>query len=294
MMEYLDKLVTKKNTYLAFGSFDGVHKGHLAVLEQLVKKGKDDRRETVVISCYSKADTQEGILTTEEEKAFLIEKTGVDCMISYYMEETDFSLQDFYETVLFGTLDAKLIVTSASQKDLAALKEYAGRYGCEVCVIDSVKYQGRMISSGLVRNYLREGLFKHLDAVCGHAYVITGEVIHGKAIGRTVGMPTANQGVLEIKCKPPNGVYATRSTIEGKHYYGLTNIGTRPSVDDLPAVTIETFLMDFDQDIYGQKLILEVFLYIRGIRKFESLQDVQYQVQKDLVQVKDYLGSLPG
>ncbi|TCL55167.1 riboflavin kinase/FMN adenylyltransferase [Kineothrix alysoides] len=281
-----------RDTYVAFGSFDGVHKGHLALLKALSEKGKKDQKTTVVVSCYSPSDMEEGVLTTEEEKEYFIADTGVDCFISCNMEEDGLLREKFLTEVILGKLGAKVIMTAEHESGLEELKRAAKPYGCEVCTIEPVLYKDEIINSSLVRKYFMECRFEEVTQMCGHTYVMIGEIVHGKALGRTVGMPTANLGVGDTKLKPPNGVYATRSVVEGECYQGLTNIGTRPSVDDLSIITIETFLLDFAKDIYGKKLILEVHLFIRGVQKFDNLEQVQNQVQKDLAQVKDYLDSL--
>lgn len=287
-MKYLNKIETMKDTYVAYGSFDGVHKGHLAVLQELASRGRADGRTTVAVSCCNSSVNRDGVLTTEEEKAYYMEKAGIDTLVSCFEEEG----ADFYQKVLFDTLGAKLIVTGAHEKNLQELQKAAAQNGAEVIIVESVLYHGELLTEALVRNYFMECKFEEVTEMCGHTYVMIGEVVHGKALGRTVGMPTANLGVSDSKLKPPSGVYATRTRIGEDCYQGLTNIGTRPSVDDLPIITIETFLLDFSKDIYGKKLIMEVHLYIRGVRKFDSLEEVQNQVQKDLAQVKDYLNSL--
>lgn len=105
-------------------------------------------------------------------------------------------------------------------------------------------------------------------------------------------MPTANLKIYGTKRRPPNGVYATRTWIEGSSYPGVTNVGLRPSVDDLPEITIETMLADFDKDIYGEKMITEFPLYIREIRKFDGVEAVWQQVQKDMAQALEYFHAL--
>ncbi|NLL78012.1 MAG: riboflavin biosynthesis protein RibF [Clostridiales bacterium] len=291
-MKQINNIKVMRDTYVAFGSYDGVHKGHLKLLEALSEKGRKDQKETVAVSCYYPSAMKEGVLTTEEEKAYFIEKTGVDCLISYNMEEECLSWEDFVTKVIFGKLGAKVIMTAEHDDRLENLKKIAGWHGCEVCTVESVLYKNEIISSDLVTKYFMECKLEEVTQMCGHTYIMIGEVVHGKALGRTVGMPTANLGVGETKLKPPSGVYATRTRVDGEFYQGLTNIGTRPSVDDLPVITIETFLLDFSKDIYGKKLILEVHSFIRGVQKFDNLEQVQNQVQKDLTQVKDYLNSL--
>lgn len=116
--------------------------------------------------------------------------------------------------------------------------------------------------------------------------ILTGKIVHGKALGRTVGMPTANIEVVDGKMLPECGVYDTRITTAGRRYPAVTNIGTRPSVDDKQHVTVEAHILDFHEDIYGEDVILEVLEFLRPIQKFGSLEEVQLQVAKDIEQVR--------
>ena len=113
-------------------------------------------------------------------------------------------------------------------------------------------------------------------------YTLKGEVVHGKALGRTVGKPTANLKVEKETLIPPSGVYATMGIIDGKHYKAVTNVGTRPSVDNDNRVTIETFFLELNEDLYGKEIILEFWGFIRPTIKFESLEQVSVQIQKDI------------
>jgi riboflavin kinase/FMN adenylyltransferase len=122
--------------------------------------------------------------------------------------------------------------------------------------------------------------------------IITGEIVHGKHLGRTVGMPTANLKMDASTLTIPLGVYASHITVRGVTYIGLTNIGTRPTVDDDASVTVETHILDFDADIYGEIVSLEVRHFIRAIRKFDSLEAVKQQVQRDIVDAKRYFSAI--
>lgn len=116
--------------------------------------------------------------------------------------------------------------------------------------------------------------------------VLKGKVVHGKALGRTVGMPTANIQIQDASVLPKCGVYATRIRVEEEDYLAVTNIGTRPTVDNETQVTVETHILDFDKDIYGQFVEVEVFKFLRPIRKFSNLEEVQKQVKKDIEEAK--------
>lgn len=289
-MEYRDYIGEMNNTCVAFGSFDGMHKGHMAVLEELSVNGSASGRECVAVSCYSsKENAEKKVLTTEEEKKMYMEKAGVDCFISVDMDKENLTEEAFIEQMIIGKLGAKAIVAGADSHNLECLKRAAQAAGATVIIVDTVMYKETPLTALTIRNAFEKCEFDEITQMCGHPYTMLGEVVHGKALGRTVGMPTANLGVGSDKLMPPSGVYATMSTVDEEVYQGLTNIGTRPSVDNESHITIETFLLDFAKDIYGKKLTLEVHRYIRGVQKFDNLEEVQNQVQKDLDQVREYL-----
>lgn len=289
-MEYRDYIGEMNNTCVAFGSFDGMHKGHMAVLEELSVNGSASGRECVAVSCYSsKENAEKKVLTTEEEKKMYMEKAGVDCFISVDTDKENLTEEAFIEQMIIGKLGAKAIVAGADSHNLECLKRAAQAAGATVIIVDTVMYKETPLTAQTIRNAFEKCEFDEITQMCGHPYTMLGEVVHGKALGRTVGMPTANLGVGSDKLMPPSGVYATMSTVDEEVYQGLTNIGTRPSVDNESHITIETFLLDFAKDIYGKKLTLEVHRYIRGVQKFDNLEEVQNQVQKDLDQVREYL-----
>lgn len=290
-MEYRDYIdENMDNTCVAFGSFDGMHKGHMRVLEELVRQSNASCRQSVAVSCYSASEnTGRKVLTTEEEKKLYMKEADVDCFLSYDKDREELSEKDFITQIVIGLLGAKVIVTGEDYRYLDQLQQAAKKAGVTVITVETVTYKGNPLTAELVRSAFEECRFDEVTEMCGHPYIMLGEVVHGKALGRTVGMPTANLGVAEDKLMPPSGVYATLSTVEDELYQGLTNIGTRPSVDNMSYITIETFLLDFSKDIYGKKVQLEIHRYIRGVQKFNSLEEVQNQVQKDLKQVKEYL-----
>ena len=285
-MRHTYKIQKMQNTCVAYGCFDGVHRGHIAVIDALVKAGKNKGSQSVVISfCQNGEQREHSILTTEEEKSLFMEREGLDVLISYDAAWESGAAEAFIKEVLIKELGAETIVVGAHCQELEFLKT------CGVClvVVEAVRYKEAIITSDMVKKKIRESRFEEVATICGHPYILSGKVVHGKALGRTVGMPTANLRVPDRKLKPPSGVYATISYIQGGRHKGVTNIGTRPSVDDMSEITIETFLLDFVQDRYGEKQTVEVHWLIRGIQKFSSLKEVQNQVQKDASQVKVYL-----
>lgn len=275
-MRHIDRIGEMCHTGVAAGSFDGVHLGHQAVIRKLVEECRKNGLTSVVVS-FGCARAEEA-LTTELEKAYLLERMGVDVMISLpAADHVDRGL-------ILRLLGAELLFTGAGCPE-RSLPEACG---AEVKRVDTVFVDGAPVTAGRVAAYLDAGNMEKVTELCGHPYFMLGKVVHGKALGRTVGMPTANLKIYGTKRRPPNGVYATRTWIEGRSYPGVTNVGLRPSVDDLPEITIETMLADFDRDIYGEKLITEFPLYIREIRKFDGVGAVWQQVQKDMGKALEY------
>lgn len=147
---------------------------------------------------------------------------------------------------------------------------------------------GKVITNEWVMEELQVGNMEMVEKLCGHPYTMVGKVVHGKALGRTVGMPTANLAASKEKVLPPNGVYASTVEIDGAVYRGITNVGLRPTVDDTDLITVETFIQEFSEDIYDQVILLKLYMFIRGIKKFNGLAEVKAQVEKDLTCAKEF------
>lgn len=285
IVKYIDKADFQiSNTCVAFGRFDGMHIGHRAVIGKLLETSK--RGLTSVVVSFDSCGEQEKILTTTEEKQELLRENGPEVLISYAVDKQSFSLESFVKEVLVDKLDAKVLVTGKNDSNLPALRELSKKYGFSVEEIETVNADGEPITSERITKEIAQGSLQKATEMLGHPYLLIGEVMHGKALGRTVGMPTANLGVGENKLIPRHGVYATLSTMEGESCKGLTNIGLRPSVDSYQYVTIETYLLNFAKDIYGKKIKLEVQGFIREVQKFDNLEEVKKQVEKDLEYVK--------
>lgn len=161
--------------------------------------------------------------------------------------------------------------------------------GIPIVMCEEVFENGKAISMPMLDAAFNRSDFDAFSRLCGRPYMMIGEVLHGKGLGRTVGMPTANLGLAPNKKKPPEGVYATLTRIDGEVFKGLTNIGRRPSVDNDTKISTETLLLDFSRDIYGKKIELYVCAFIRNVAKFAGLVEVQKQVQKDIVAARTVL-----
>lgn len=149
----------------------------------------------------------------------------------------------------------------------------------------SVLYEGFPICSDRIKEAVIAGRMEEAEAMLGYPYTLSGEVVYGKQLGRTVGMPTVNLKTAPDKLLPAYGVYGTVTIVDGMRYVGVTSIGPRPTVDNLPTVTIETFLLHFNKELYGQHISLEVKTCIRPILKFDTLEEVRQKVDEDVMHV---------
>lgn len=282
--------VRLENTCVAFGEFDGVHSGHLAVVERL--KTHAQRGMTSVVVSF--APTQESlqdrkILSTEEEKQYLLAERGLAVMLSYPVGSESIPLKQFVGDVLVRQLGAKVVVVGSNNEQLDLLRAYAAEFGFELDICDAVLADGVPVSASRIIEDLSAGRLEQATALLGHPYLFVGSVMHGKARGRLVGMPTANLDYKPYKQLPIHGVYGTLSDIDGQIVKGLTNIGKRPSDDNFDYISIETFLLDFAQNLYNKTITLEIHVHIRGVIKFNCLEEVKQQVDRDVVSIRTFL-----
>lgn len=279
------------NTCVAYGSFDGVHRGHRAIINKLLDTARQGFTSVVLSFEYDQTILEKKILSTEIEKQYLLKKNGPEVIISYKIDELnkDTSPEHFIKEILVDKLGAKVIVVGARDRNIKVLRNCSKKYDYTLVECETVFVDGEPVTSGRIRNELAEGTLKKANELLGHPYLIMGEVIHGKGLGRTVGMPTANISFNQYKQLPAYGVFGTLSQINGKNIKGLTNIGRRPSVDNYNYVTVETFLLDFSDDLYGIIMPLEIHKYIRGVKKFRNIDEVKAQVNKDIESIRAYL-----
>ena len=293
-MKHLYQIEKTDNACAAFGRFDGLHKGHRNLVHTLVREAKKRALPSVLVSFVPSEGTF--VYTTEEEKALLLKNSGLDVLISCSEKEV------FDPAALIQKTGASRIVCGdcrGNKDDCAegapaqcaqpAIRKAARMLGIPVVMCEEVFENGKAISMPMLDAAFNRSDFDAFSRLCGRPYMMIGEVLHGKGLGRTVGMPTANLGLAPDKKKPPEGVYATLTRIDGEVFKGLTNIGRRPSVDNDTKISTETLLLDFSRDIYGKKIELYVCAFIRNVTKFAGLVEVQKQVQKDIVAARTVL-----
>lgn len=287
---------------VVLGNFDGVHLGHQKLFRIAKEKAKQMNLQVVALSFYPHptwvlGNNPKPLLTSRDEKKSRIEAMGVDIFIEYPFDQEFASTQpeQFFKTILVNRLKAKAIVIGSNyyfgknkKGDIVHMKELGDKYDVEICAVDTVKSEGITISSTNIRNLIMEGDMKQVTRLLGKPYTITGEVVHGKALGRTIGFPTANVEAELTRVYPPNGVYATTIKVYNAVYWGITNIGYNPTVSG-KSKTIETHIFDFDQMIYGEKIEIALHEFMRPEKKFDGLDELVAQLHEDREKAKNIL-----
>ncbi len=298
---------------VALGKFDGLHKGHQLLIEKIkMYKAQGMRAVMFTFDFHPKAlfsgKTPELIFTREERKNWA-EKMGVDVLIEYPFNQEVASMEPevFIEEILKKQLDAKAIVCGEDFKfghnrrgDVALLKKVGSQYGfivdacqklqVEVATIEDGQSKKQMqdISSSLIRDAIRRGDMEFAADLLGAPYSVSGTVVHGKKIGRTIGMPTANLVPDKVKIMPPNGVYSSKTIVGPYEYHSVTNIGVNPTIADNNAKRVETYVYDFDANLYGENIEVQLFKFQRAEMKFENLEHLKNQIYKDKVSTMEY------
>lgn len=299
------QLNSAERTAVALGKFDGIHQGHMLLIEQVLKLQRQgymgvvftfDMRDNHVFD-VSNMKT----IYTSDEKAQVVSDTGIDVLVEYPFDDAFAATEPkaFIRDILVDMMRAEYVVVGSDYRfgrdrkgDVDTLIKYSDEYGYKVIVIDKLAQNDEVVSSTVIRKNISEGNVKAVIPMLGRPYSMTGEVVSGKQLGRTIGIPTANMLPEDHKLYPPAGVYASRiRMIHGAHgchedpfrvYSGITNIGDNPTVNDKGNITIETNIFEFDKDIYGDIIKVELIEKIRGEKKFGSLEELKNQMSKDI------------
>lgn len=290
-----------KNTAVTLGKFDGIHLGHQHLINLAISY-KEQGLTAVVFSfllhpCNLFSEKEFELIYTEEEKRVKLSQRGIDALISYpFTEETRImDPENFVKEILVQKLDAKVIIVGKDFRfglnrkgDVEFLKQREEVYGFKVIACDKKKWKNEIISSSSIRHELKGGNMEAVNAMLGIPYSIRGEVVHGRRLGRTIGMPTTNILPPANKLLPPCGVYATRTLIDGTYHNGVTNIGYKPTVGADEYIGVETYIFDFEKDLYGEILEVEFYYYLRPELKFGSLDELITKMHEDIVNAKKF------
>lgn len=285
----------RQKSAVAIGKFDGIHRGHMALLSELLKKKEEGLLATVFTFDPPAAaffgDGSQKELSTREEKRKLFEHIGIDVLVEFPLnaETAATPPQRFVEEILVKRLNVAFIAAGTDlsfgyrgQGDSSLLKELSPQLGYEVRIIDKVMESGREISSTAVREEVEDGRMEQAEQLLGRPYAVGGIVGQGKQLGRKLGMPTVNLYPEKDKLLPPFGVYYAKVDCEGEQYDGITNIGYKPTVSDEPVVSVETYLYDVNLNLYGKEIRVSLLHFKRPEQKFDSIEALKAQMQQDI------------
>ncbi len=291
------------DTGVGLGNFDGLHIGHMALINTLIRETQLNGLASVV---YNFTKHPENILRkklitplllTEQKKIDLLSEISLDYLyFDVFNEEfSRLSPENFVKQVLIDKLHIKLAVVGYDYKfgyqgqgDITLLKELGKKYGFRVIVISPIKCENEIISSTRIRELIINGDLETAYKLLARNYSITAEVVSGRRIGNTIGYPTANIHPERFLVLPANGVYITKTLLDGKFYNSMTNVGFNPTFEDCKQKNVETHIIDFNKDIYGKKIEVFFLKKIRNERKFESVEHLIQQISKDMLEAKEY------
>lgn len=285
-----------KKTILTLGTFDGVHIGHKKILEKLIHNTKNKEFESLVLTFFPhprmvlQEKSEIKLLNTIPEKIDLLQYIGIENLVIHPFDESFSRLtaEEFVEKILVDQFHIHKIIIGHDHRfgrnrtaNIDDLIVFGEKYGFEVEQISVQELNDISVSSTKVRKAIGEGDISLANNYLGYDYFLTGTVVEGKRLGRTIGFPTANLMIQEdYKLIPKSGVYVVKSVFEGKTVFGIMNIGVNPTVGE-NSLTVEIHYLDFDADLYGTQLKVSILQYIREEQKFDSLESLKNQIQID-------------
>ncbi len=299
-------------TALTIGNFDGVHRGHRALLER-VRAYKDSHPSRAIRTCVVTFDPHPvEILRPEQahlrlcsttERVKLIKDSGIDevRIIPFTAEFSRTPAREFFENVLLQGLNPEYVVVGHNfffghnrEGTPGKILDWCSEQGIQAEVLGPIEADGTEISSSRIRALLREGHVQAVSRLLGRDYSYTAEVVHGDKRGRQIGVPTANLKAEEKRCLPKNGVYVTvTSTDDGKTFPSVTNVGVKPTLQTgNHELRIETHLLDFEGDLYGKHLTVEFRDRVRDEMRFASIAELAQQIQNDIAYARSKLDTL--
>lgn len=297
-MEFIRKTLDfqiEEPTAVTLGKFDGLHRGHELLMETVLRIRDEENVASVAFTFDIPPRNRvehvtANVLTTNDEKQYIFEAQGIDYLIECPFTEEVMSMEPkaFIEWIA-KSLNMKYVVVGDDFRfghkrsgDFHTLQQYEDLYGYKTIVIDKLKDSNRDISSTYVREEIAKGNIQKANQLLGYNYFIKSEILHGRKLGRKIGIPTINMILPADKLLPPNGVYVSEVLVDGKKYVGVTNVGCKPTVSDENIVGVETYIYDFNQDVYGEKIVVSFVDYIRPEKKFDSVEELKAQMETDI------------
>lgn len=280
---------------LALGNFDGLHRGHLKIIER-VRRGAAEHGGTPMAMTFDphpsrvvRPDKAAPLLMTKQQRIEALGRAGIVAVavVRFTRELSQWDPETFVRTVLADWLHVSEVWVGANflfghdrSGNFSTLRTLGQRYGFRADKIDPVRYKEFVVSSTRVRRLIAEGRMDEAGALLGHQYYIDGRVVPGAHRGRGLGFPTANLET-ENELLPPNGVYATMTTIDGIIHPSITNVGVRPTFGDTTKTMIEAYILGYEGDLYGRQVRLGFVQRLRDERKFADVDALREQIEAD-------------
>ena len=295
-MQIFNELVSIKKTCLGLGFFDGVHKGHRVLIDELVSVAQKTGSKSCVIT-FKTSPAEMFIdkveyLNTAEEKDSLIEKLGVDYLIRLDFDKNlaNLSADEYLKNIIYKNFEPEYIFSGFNHtfgKERKGnndfLRENQTKYGYIYNEIKPVSYKGDIVSSSLIRKMLHGGEIKTANAILGYEYNIEGVVVKGNQLGRKLGFPTANIEYPAKKVQIPFGVYSVQVEVDNILYKGMLNYGIKPTVNDKKNNPVaEVHIIGFNRDIYGDKIKIFINDRIREEKRFSNIEELKAQISEDV------------
>lgn len=297
------------NAIVTIGTFDGVHLGHQAVFKQMVDKARQIGGETVVITFFphpriviSPNDNRLRLITSQEDKIEHLRRSNIDnlIIINFTKEFSHTSSEDFIKDYVVRYIQPAILVIgydhhfgSNRSGDFDTLSKLGMEFHFAVEKINEQDIEDITISSTKIRSALQQGDIKLANKLLGYSYSTSGIVTHGDSIGRTLGFPTANISIKpEYQVIEKTGVYATIAKVDGKDYPSMTYIGRRPTISNGLPTSTETYIMDFDGDLYGKEIRVTFVDRVRDEMTFDNLERLKSQIQEDKANIIRILSNI--
>lgn len=294
------ELRTDRPSVVSIGKFDGFHLGHQKILREAAACRNEG--DILVLFTFSRSPQamitgiDGGSLMTREEQYAMAEKLGVDILVEYPFTEKTRSItaEEFLERILLRELGMKTLVAGTDcrfgyqRRGTVEFLEAHRRDRYEVRVVEKERWREEIISSTRIRQTLRDGRPEDAAAMLGYPFGYRGEVLHGRALGRELGFPTINLAIGPEKVVARRGVYASWVTIGGKTHKSISNVGIKPTISGGNAAGVETYIFDFEGDVYGETAVVGLEHFVRPEKKFSSVEELKKQVERDKETVRKY------
>ncbi len=295
------------SSVVTIGTFDGVHIGHKKIIERLIDTAKNNNLESVILTFFPhprlvlQKDIDIKLINTIDERMQILEKTGLDSIVihPFTQEFSRLSARDYVQHMLVEKLRVKHVIIGYDHRfgrnrnsNIVDLTKFGTEFDFTVAEISKQDIDDVAVSSTKIRKALLEGDIVKANAFLGYNFMLTGKIVKGKQLGRTLGYPTANLYIPEnYKLIPKKGVYVIKSFIDNKTYFGMMNIGNKPTVNGTHQ-TIEAHFFDVTFNLYNKKVQIEMLQRIRDEKKFNTIEDLKNAMQDDEDFSRDYINSL--